>query len=65
LGHYSREILACHVKIPSDANADMVLQRLIEYIDKEILACHVKIQSDANADMVIQTVIELIWLFKG
>jgi len=47
-------------KIQWDANADMVLQRLIEYIDKEILACHVKIQSDANADMVIQRVIEYI-----
>lgn len=37
-------LLACHVKIRSDANADMVLQRVIEYIEREYKISHITVQ---------------------
>eukprot|EP01018_Ginkgo_biloba_P012197 Gb_36650 [translate_table: standard] len=37
-------LLACHVRIQSDANADVVLQRVIEYIEREYKISHVTVQ---------------------
>lgn len=37
-------LLACHVKIKNDANADMVLDKVVEYIRREYNISHVTIQ---------------------
>ncbi|PKI75026.1 hypothetical protein CRG98_004594 [Punica granatum] len=37
-------LLACHVKIKRDANADMVLDKVVDYIRREYNISHVTIQ---------------------
>lgn len=37
-------LLACHVKVKPEADADMVLDKVVDYIKKEYNISHVTIQ---------------------
>ncbi|GLJ42345.1 hypothetical protein SUGI_0876860 [Cryptomeria japonica] len=43
-------LLACHVRIKSDANADLILQKVIDYCDKAYKISHVTVQIERDAN---------------
>uniref|UniRef100_A0A0D6R0K2 Cation efflux protein cytoplasmic domain-containing protein n=1 Tax=Araucaria cunninghamii TaxID=56994 RepID=A0A0D6R0K2_ARACU len=44
-----KTLLACHVRIQSDADADAVLQRVIDYIEREYKITHTTVQIEREA----------------